>query len=263
MLGLRYRLLPYIYTMAYRNYETGLPLARPLIMIYPGDARFTDESSTYLWGDDFLVSPVVEEGQTTKRVSFPQGDWVSFWTDEVVHGGKTLEVAAPLGKIPLFVKSGSIVPMAPPMRYSDERPLDTLTLSVYPGTNAAASSFLYEDDGKTTAYQGGSLSLTRFTQSAEEKDGRLRLTMGIGASMGEFDGKILHRTYEVEIHRVAGPPGDVRMNGEVLPEVPSAASARSAGSGYRFDPRLSRLTVTLTCEADSAYELSASFPVAH
>jgi alpha-glucosidase (family GH31 glycosyl hydrolase) len=257
MLRLRYRLLPYIYTMAYRNYETGLPLARPLIMMYPGDVRFTDESSTYLWGDDFLVTPVVEAGQTTKRVDFPEGDWVNFWTDEVVRGGSTLEIAAPLGRIPLFVKSGSIIPMAPPMRFSDERPLDTLTLCVYPGAGEATSEALYEDDGKTTAYQNGSFSLTRFTQSAVKKEGRLRLSVGLGPSEGNFAGKILKRAYSIEIHRVAGPPAGVRLNGQPVPEVSPAA-----GPGYRFDPRLSRLTLLVSCTADSAYTLSLSFPVA-
>jgi alpha-glucosidase (family GH31 glycosyl hydrolase) len=262
MLRLRYRLLPYNYTMAYRNYETGLPLARPLIMIYPGDKRFRDESSSYLWGDDFLVSPVVEAGQTTKSVNFPEGEWVNFWTDELVRGGKTLEVAAPLGRIPLFVKSGSIIPMAPPMQFSDERPLDTLTLCVYPARGGAAASFLYEDDGKTTAYQSGSLSLTRFTQSAEEKNGRLRLEIGIGASEGNFAGKALNRTYAIEIHRVAAPPADVRINGEDVPEFSSASGARSAGTGHLFDPRLSRLTVIVACNEGRAYTISLSFPLA-
>ena len=262
MLMLRYRLLPYIYTMAYRNYQTGLPLARPLIMIYPGDKRFADESSTYLWGEDFLVSPVVEAGQTSKRVNFPEGEWVNFWTDELVRGGKTLEVAAPLGRIPLFVKSGSIIPMAPPMQFSDERPMDTLTLCVYPAPGGAAASFLYEDDGKTTAYQGGSLSLTRFTQSAEAKNGRRRLEIGIGASEGNFAGKAMNRTYAVEIHRVAAPPAYVRINGEYVPEFSPASGVRSAGTGYLFDSRLSRLTVIVACSADSAYTVSLSFPLA-
>jgi alpha-glucosidase (family GH31 glycosyl hydrolase) len=262
MLRLRYRLLPYTYTMAYRNYETGLPLARPLIMMYPGDNRFTDESSSYLWGDDFLVSPVVNPGETTKRVNFPECDWVNFWTDEVIHGGRTLEVAAPLESIPLFVKCGSIIPMAPPMQYSDERPLDTLTLCVYPGRGVSGSGYLYEDDGKTTAYQNGSFSLTRFTESGVEEKGGLRLTVGIGSSNGSFSGNILNRMYAVEIHRAAGRPSDVRINGRELNDLSAAAGAQSAGTGYRFDPRLSRITVIVSCNADSVYTLSLSLPVA-
>jgi alpha-glucosidase (family GH31 glycosyl hydrolase) len=260
MLRLRYRLLPYTYTMAYRNFETGLPLARPLIMMYPGDKRFTDESSTYLWGDDFLVSPVVEGGQTSKSVNFPEGDWVNFWTDELVHGGKTLEVAAPLGRIPLFVKSGSIIPMDQPKQYSDARPLDTLTLSLYPEPGKADSSFLYEDDGKTTAYQTGSYSLTRFTQLAAEQDGVRRMTLEIGPARGTYAGKLLKRTCLVEVHRVAGPPVEVRCNGKTVDEFSSASNAIPSESGYRFDPRLSRLEVLVSCNLDSVYTLSLSYP---
>ena len=262
MLRLRYRLLPYNYTMAYRNYETGLPLARPIIMMYPGDKRFTDESSSYLWGDDFLVSPVVEAGQRTKRVNFPKGEWVDFWTDELVRGGKTLEVSAPLGRIPLFVKSGSIIPMAPPMHYSDEGSLDTLTLCVYPASGGTSTSFLYEDDGKTTSYQNGSYSLAKFQQSSVKENGLLHVTFGIGAANGRYTGKPHKRTYAVEIHRVSAPPAGVRLNGKVVPVVSSASGARFAGAGYRFDPRVSRLTVFVSGNSDSAYTLSLSFPMA-
>jgi alpha-glucosidase (family GH31 glycosyl hydrolase) len=261
MLRLRYELLPYNYTMAYRNYETGLPLARPLIMMYPGDSRLTDESSSYLWGDDFLVSPVVKPGETTKRVVFPEGEWVNFRTDELVQGGRTLEVPAPLGSIPLFVKSGSIIPIAPQMQYSDARPLDTLILCVYPGSANVDSAFLYEDDGKTTAYQNGGFSLTRYAQTAGEKNGRLHLTVDIGPSKGEFTGKIRKRTYEVEVHRVGGRPEVVRLNGKAVPEFSSAAGTTSGGSGYRFDPRLSRLTILVSCNADSTYAFTLSYPV--
>ena len=262
MLRLRYRLLPYNYTMAYRNYETGLPLARPIIMMYPGDKRFTDESSSYLWGDDFLVSPVVEAGQRTKRVNFPKGEWVDFWTDELVRGGKTLEVSAPLGRIPLFVKSGSIIPMAPPMHYSDEGSLDTLTLCVYPASGGTSTSFLYEDDGKTTSYQNGSYSLAKFQQSSVKENGLLHVTFGIGAANGRYTGKPHKRTYAVEIHRVSAPPAGVRLNGKDVPVVSSACGARFAGAGYRFDPRVSRLTVFVSGNSDSAYTLSLSFPMA-
>ncbi len=249
MLSLRYRLLPYNYTMAYRNYRTGLPLARPLIMMYPRDSAYADESSTYLWGDDFLVAPVVEADQRTKPVVFPRGEWVNFWSDESVEGGRTIVVDAPLGRIPLFVRSGSIIPLAPLMRYSDERPLDTLTLAVYPG-NSGGDSF-YEDDGKTTAYQDGECSVTAFTQTAEVTNGRMHLAVGIGRSSGSFKGMIKRREYIVEIHRVGTPPADVRINGHQI----------TSGPGYMFDPGKSLLTVPVSCSADSAYRLTFSYTV--
>ena len=258
LLMLRYRLLPYNYTMSFRNYESGLPIARPLIMMYPHDGRFADESSTYMWGEDILVSPVVNAGERTKRVNLPEGDWVNFWTDEVVHGGSSYEVAAPLGRIPLFVRSGSIIPMAPPMEYSDEKDLDTLTLSVYPGGGKPDSAFLYEDDGYTTAYQKGSFALTEFTQSISESKGRERLSVAIGPSEGWFAGKLRNRTYDVEIHGAAREPSFVRLNGNAVLE--SARVDRPGVPAYRFDRDLSRLEVSLPCITDSAYSLSIEFP---
>ena len=260
LLILRYRLLPYTYTMAFRNYESGLPLARPLVMMYPGDRRFTDESSTYLWGDDFLVSPVVEAGATAKRVNFPEGNWVNFWTDELVRGGKAADVAAPLPRVPLFVKSGSIIPMAPPMEYSDEHPLDTLTLCAYPESGVADSAFLYEDDGRTTSYQRGAYALTRFTQSSGEENGHLRVTLGLGSSRGNYAGRIRRRTYLVEFHRIARYPEYVRINGKALTEIPHKEGSQHAGQGFLFDPRLSQLTLVVTCSTDSPYTLAFAIP---
>ncbi|HTY57722.1 MAG TPA: TIM-barrel domain-containing protein [Bacteroidota bacterium] len=260
MLTLRYRLLPYNYSMAYRNYLTGLPLARPLVMMYPRDSAFADESSTYLWGDDMLVSPVVSAGERTKSVVFPEGGWVNYWTDEGVRGNRTVVEKAPLDRIPLFVRAGSIIPLAPPMRYSDERPLDTLTLCVYPGPAKPDPDVLYEDDGKTTAYQHGGFAVTTFTQSAEEANGEMHCTVGIGRSTGTFKGKIQRRTYIIEVHRLGTAPHEVRLNGRTLRETVAAIEGISPGSAYMYDPARPLLTVVALCSSDSAYTLSISCP---
>jgi alpha-glucosidase (family GH31 glycosyl hydrolase) len=266
MLGLRYRLMPYNYTMAHRNYESGLPLARPLTMMYNGAHEFVGESSTYLWGDSFLVSPVVKAGETTKTVIFPPGEWIDFWTDEVlrtdevVHRNFTREVAAPLGRIPLFVKSGSIIPMAPLMRYSDERPLDTLVLALYPGHSAADSAFLYEDDGKTTAYQSGAFSMTKFVLRSADNDGAVSLSLGVGRATGVYAGKPPSRFYEAEIHSFGGRPASVRRDGNDLREFPPDSGADWPGTGYRYDRALSRLEIRFRCDADSACNLSVMYP---
>ncbi len=262
MLRLRYRLLPYNYTLAFRNYQSGIPLARPLIMMYPREEKFAGESSTYLWGDSFLVSPVVSAGETTKTVDFPPGEWVNYWTDDIVPGGTVRAIAAPPGRIPIFVKSGSIIPMAPVMRFSDERPLDTLTLGVYPGSAAADSAFLYEDDGKTTAYQAGSFSLTKFTLRSKEDDGIVRLAFGVGRADGLYAGKLRSRVYSVEVHRVGGPPAGVLLDGKNLPDLAPDSGAAPAGPGYRFDRRLSSLEILFRCDADNVCNLSLSYPPA-
>jgi alpha-glucosidase (family GH31 glycosyl hydrolase) len=258
VLRLRYRLLPYIYTLAHQAYRSGLPLARPLIMMYPGDARFINESSSFMLGDELLVAPVVGAGETERRVDLPEGDWVNYWTGEVIRGGTSVDVPAPLGTIPLFVKSGSILPMAPPMEYSDQKPLDTLTLCVYPAAGRTGSFTLYEDDGATTAYQSGSYSLTRFEQSVRNLNGLSRLVVGLGKSEGEFTGKVLVRTYVLEIHGVRGVRGDVRIDGKSLPDLSSVAAGRASGNGYRFDSTHSRLTITVTGSTARASGLAVS-----
>ena len=249
MIGLRYRLLPYIYSMAREACVSGLPLARPLAMMYPGDARFVDESSSYLWGDALLVAPVLRPGATSREVEFPEGEWVDFRTDAIIPGGASRDVPAPLGTIPLFVRRGSIIPMAEAMDYTDERPADTLTLRVYPSPRDTASSTLYEDDGITTGYLSGSFALTRFVARVARGGNDERLVLTVGNAAGSFPGKLARRTYLVEIHTVAALPPAVTVDGAILTPVPVGAPGAVPAGGYTYDSRTSILAfaVTSTC----------------
>jgi alpha-glucosidase (family GH31 glycosyl hydrolase) len=105
---LRYQLLPYIYTMAYNNYGTGIPLARPLLFDDPNNSRLLNESSSYFWGDNFIVSPVVISGQTSKSIYLPQGIWIDYWNHQQYPGGQSITISTPIDKLPLFVKAGSV-----------------------------------------------------------------------------------------------------------------------------------------------------------
>ncbi len=245
---LRYQLLPYIYTMAYENCKTGMPLARPLFWTDVNHHNLFNASSSYLWGNSFLVSPIVAEGQTTKEVFLPEGRWFNFWTDEVFPGGKTFTVPAPLEHMPIFVKSGSIIPFAPVMNYSDERSLDTLTLRVYPVETGESSYTLYEDDGKTTLYQKNQFAMTTFTQSLVRTVKKSALNLTIGPSIGSFDGKIQHRIYIVEVHGISKSPAAIQLNGISKKE-----------NGFRFDAVKSILTVPVSCNTDSSYTLSLQY----
>ncbi len=249
---LRYQLLPYIYTLAHENYETGRPLARPLFWETPKDTFF-NESSSYLWGDAFLVSPVVKMGQTSKTLYLPEGTWVNFWNDEFVEGGKTINVAAPIDVLPLFVKAGSIIPMAPIMNYSDERPTDTLTLKVYPGDTGISSFTLYEDDGKTLAYQSGRYALTTFTQSVDDNGASLRLS--IGPSLGEFAGRLQRRSYLVEVHGVSIKPANIRSNGRALREWSLTSPVQNKQEGFSYDKATRILVALVSVVADSSYQI--------
>ncbi|HUI65091.1 MAG TPA: glycoside hydrolase family 31 protein [Bacteroidota bacterium] len=251
---LRYRLLPYIYTLAHDNYESGIPLARPLVMMYPGDSALTSESSTYLWGDELLVSPVVEAGQRIKKVNLPPGIWINYWTDEQLAGGRSVSVSSPLEEMPLFVRSGSIVPMGEPVRYSDERPLDTLTLCIWPRPEGRSEYTLYEDDGKTTEYQKGRFALTSFSVSSVHRGTKTDLAVRIGRAKGEFSGKLSRRTVVAEIHLMAARPDEVTLNSRSLREsspLPSQKKARS----FSYDRKRKEVWVRFSSSTDSVNTL--------
>ena len=252
---LRYRLLPYIYTMAHENYLTGLPLARALFTAYPDDPTLLDVSSAYLWGENFLVAPVVQAGQTISTIALPPGKWIDYWTEAGYDGGQTITVPSPLEIMPLFVRAGSIIPMQPLMNYTDERALDTLTLAVYPSSGQTGHFTLYEDDGKTLAYQHGEFSETSLDQQIVDLGGNEILTLSIGQTNGTYTGRPARRVYLAEFHGIAAKPGAVRANGSPLPERISLEDLRGGGEGFFFDEASHGVYVDLPTVPDSAYRI--------
>jgi alpha-D-xyloside xylohydrolase len=158
-LKLRYELMPYIYSLGYFTHETGAPFLRALFMDFPGDPKVADIGDEYMFGPAFLVAPVTEQGATTKQVYLPAGaDWYNYWTHERLHGGQTVTVNAPIDKLPLFVRAGSILPLGSAVESTSEKQSIT-KVQVWPGANADFA--LYQDDGRTYAYEKGDFQLTR------------------------------------------------------------------------------------------------------
>jgi alpha-D-xyloside xylohydrolase len=158
-LKLRYELMPYIYSLGYRTYKTGAPFMRALFMDFPGDPSVADIADEYMFGPAFLVAPVTEQGATSRMVYLPAGaDWYDFWTNERFHGGETVKVAAPIDRLPLFVRAGSILPLGEPV-LSTHQAQKVAKLRVYPG--ADANFTLYDDDGRTYDYEKGAGTVTR------------------------------------------------------------------------------------------------------
>jgi len=160
-LKLRYQLLPYTYSLAYRSYQTGAPYMRALFMDFPADPKAADIPDEYMYGPAFLVAPVTDQGATHRTVYLPAGcDWYNYWTNERLHGGQTIVADSPVETLPLFVKAGSIVPLGSEVDSTQQ--MQTISsLRVYPGANASFS--LYDDDGKTYAYEKGGGSVTKLT----------------------------------------------------------------------------------------------------
>ena len=160
-LRLRYQLLPYTYSAAYRSYETGAPYMRALFMDFPDDPKAADIPDEYMYGPAFLVAPVTEQGATHRTVYLPAGwDWYNYWTNERLHGGQTITVDAPIDTLPLFVRAGSIVPLGSEV-LSASLPQTIVSVRVYPGANGSFT--LFQDDGKTYGYEKGAGSSTRLT----------------------------------------------------------------------------------------------------
>ncbi|HKR56427.1 MAG TPA: TIM-barrel domain-containing protein, partial [Gemmatimonadales bacterium] len=161
---LRYRLLPYFYTLFHEAHTSGAPILRPLFWHYPADSNAYDRryQHEFLVGADLLVVPVTRDGQRLKEVYFPAGRWLDLHTERVYEGPSTTVVPAPLEQIPMFLREGAILPSQEPMQYVGEQDGGTLTLDVFPGTAPCAQT-LYEDDGETFGYETGGFRETHFT----------------------------------------------------------------------------------------------------
>lgn len=159
-LRLRYSLMPYLYAMGHQTYQTGAPFMRALFMDFPNDPKVATIGDQYMFGPAFLVAPVTDQGVTKRPVYLPAGaDWYDYWTNRRYTGGQTIEVAAPIDQVPLFVRAGSIVPMGVQVpSTATKQPLEAIR--VYPGRDASFT--LYDDDGTTNAYKkaGGGRSAT-------------------------------------------------------------------------------------------------------
>jgi len=168
-LKLRYELLPYVYSLGYSTYCTGAPYMRALFMDFPNDPKVADLRDEYMFGPAFLVAPVTEQGVTSRSVYLPAGcDWYDYWTGKRLQGGRTIEAAAPIDTLPLFVRAGSIVPFGEPV-LSTKQKQALAKLRVYAGADAEFT--LYDDDGRTYAYEKGEGRATKLRW--DDRAGRL------------------------------------------------------------------------------------------
>jgi alpha-glucosidase len=199
---LRYQFLPYIYTAAWQAAETGLPMMRPLALAFPEDLRTYSRDDEFLLGDALLAAPVGYPGQTQRRVYLPGGPWYDFWTGRPRSG--EVSVDAPLERMPLFVRAGSVLPMGPVMQHTGEWPPEVLQLNVYPGDG---ESWLYEDDGHSLSYEKGEVRLTRFVARVAGDDLTLRRLVE-----GPFDPG--YAWFEITVYGVETAPQQVLLDGQ-------------------------------------------------
>ncbi len=193
-LQLRYRLLPYLYTLFWEAACYGTPILRPLLY------HFADDPVTYhlhdqvLLGPSLLAAPIYHPGREYRVVYLPAGDWYDWWQGDRLTGPAYVLEHAPLEKLPLFVRAGAIIPTGPDMNYTDQYPLDPLTLDLYPGDGTFT---LYEDDGCTFAHEQGQFCTTAY-QLQQVGD---ELIFQIGSRTGAYVPPA--RQLRLRVHNVA------------------------------------------------------------
>jgi alpha-glucosidase len=179
---LRYRLLPYLYSLFWEASTAGAPVLRPLLYHYSDDPGTYQIHDQVLLGPFLMAAPIYHPGRTYRSVYLLRGEWYDWWTGEkttIAERGTPILADAPLERMPMYVRAGAIIPSGPALRYADERPLDALTLDLYPGDGEFT---LYEDDGHSFAYEQGQFCTTRYTL---RRDGDI-LTFTIGAREGQY-----------------------------------------------------------------------------
>lgn len=212
---LRYRLMPYIYSLAWKVTSEDYTIQRPLVMDWRADPKTWNVGDQFMFGPAILVNPVLKADATHRSVYLPAAPlWYDFWSGKSMPGGQEIEADAPLDRMPLFVRAGSILPMGPQIEYAAQDPSGPIEIRIYRGADGQFD--LYEDAGDGYDYQRGQHSVIPFRWD----DRRSALT--IGAREGSFPGMVEHRTFRVVL---------IDNNHGVGAEVAGAANAEIAYDG--------------------------------
>lgn len=201
---LRYRLLPYIYSLAWMTTSQAYTPMRALVMDFRTDTRAANIGDQFMYGPALMVNPVTEPAINSRQVYLPASQWYDFWSGVSFRGPQTVSAAAPLDRIPLFVRAGSILPLGPKMEWSTQKPEDPIELRVYRGANGDFT--LYEDENDNYNYEKGVYATIPFHWDEANQ------TLTIGARKGTFPGMLQSRTFQIvfagENHGVGIDPSD-------------------------------------------------------
>ncbi|MBX3255370.1 MAG: DUF5110 domain-containing protein [Chitinophagaceae bacterium] len=187
---LRYRLMPYIYSIAGHTYHNNYTIMRGMIMDFATDANVKNIADQYMFGPSLLINPVYTYKATEREVYLPAGQgWYDLYNGAHYSGGQRIRAAAPYEKIPVFVKEGSIIPVGPVLQYSGQKKANDITLYVYTGNDASFN--LYEDEGINYRYEQGKFSNIPITYNEAGK------TITIGKREGAFEGMLKNRIFRI------------------------------------------------------------------
>jgi alpha-D-xyloside xylohydrolase len=187
---LRYRLMPYIYSMAGMTYFNDYTIMRALVMDFGKDPEVNDIGDQYMFGSSLMVCPVYQYQATNREVYFPATTgWYDFYTGAFIEGGQKQLVDAPYSRMPLFVKEGAIIPFGPEIQYTDEKKPEQITLYLFAGKNGTYT--LYEDEGVNYNYEKGAYATIGFQYDDATH------TLEIGERQGSFNGMLQERTFNI------------------------------------------------------------------
>ncbi len=227
---LRYRLLSYNYTMAYENSISGMPLMRPIFFEDESKSELIDVKDSYLWGDAFLVSPIVKSNEKQHPVNLPEGVWFDFWNDNRFDGNQTVNLPVTLQNLPVLVRGGSFIPMVDAVQSIDDYSSEHLTLHYYADEKITQSKGqMYEDDGASfNSIADGKFELLQFLSM--QKGSVLRLDFSrIGKG---YQTMTQQRKLDIVIHNWVNKPQSIRFAGNNVSE-----------NDYSYDSELNKLSV--------------------
>ncbi|MBN2037107.1 MAG: glycoside hydrolase family 31 protein [Chitinispirillaceae bacterium] len=233
---LRYRLMPYVYSLAWKVTNDDYTIQRHLVMDFRTDANVHNIGNQFMFGPALLVSPITTAGATSRSAYLPAGTWYDFWTGATVAGGTTITAGATLDKIPLHVRAGSIIPMGPIIQYATQRS-DSIELRVYPGANGSFT--MYEDEGDNYNYESGSYATIPITYN--NTTGKVT----IGTRSGSFSGMQTNKVFSivfvtaghgVDLGKTTSPDCIVNYSGVGVTACPVTGTCNHCSSRKAMNP---------------------------
>jgi alpha-glucosidase (family GH31 glycosyl hydrolase) len=210
----------------------------PLFFWFPDDPQTYTQDSEFMFGSALLVAPVVEQGATSRTVYLPAGaNWIDFYTDQTYAGGQQITAAAPLDRIPVYVREGSIVPGGPLVQYVDQPVAQLMTVDLYPGPDA--TFVLYEDDGNSFDYAAGGYLKTLISRTEQTPATTVALQRTEGTWVPP------DRAWTLIFHGAAAAPSDVQVNGTAVNAVAAAAALNNVLLGWFYDSTANRLLIRM------------------
>ncbi|MGB5164173.1 MAG: alpha-amylase family glycosyl hydrolase, partial [Woeseiaceae bacterium] len=240
---LRYRLIPYNYTLAYENSTTGMPLMRPVFFEDESDASLIDEKDSYLWGDAFFVAPVMDPGVASVNTDLPAGAWFDFWDGTRYEGGQNVDIPVTLETIPVLVRAGSFIPMTADIQTTRDYSSEQLTLHYYAdATVTDASGQMYEDDGSSrSSLESGNFELLTFDATHIGDS----LTLSLQRKGGTYDGMPERREITLIVHNWQDGVSSVNVGGQ---DIPIKRRMPRDGAGASVDDSAKTLSVRFSWE---------------